>query len=231
MKHKKSTLTGKLITMNSPDLQPINAPTAMKIVEAASHLFMQRGYKAVSISDIIKAADVTKPTLYYYFADKEELFVQMGLRVTAEMGARMHAAAAAPGGIAGRLRAVAEVLMANRDTDMRMMRHEMFEHLGPAQRSRLSRAFFLHIFSPIVQVMEDGISAGYLTRYPPVSLAKMFMGMAEAFQEFAPATGERWDSQHTTMFGDTVLNTADLVDLFLNGVGNAARPQEGEAAT
>ncbi|NTU80740.1 MAG: TetR/AcrR family transcriptional regulator [Chloroflexales bacterium] len=209
--------------MDAPDLQPISAPTAVKIVEAASYLFMQRGYKAVSITDIIKAADVTKPTLYYYFADKEELFVQMGLRVTAAMGERMRAATTTPGGIVERLRAVAEVLMSNRDTDMRMMRHEMFEHLGQAQRSRLSRAFFLHIFSPIVRVMEDGITDGDLTRYPPITLAKMFMGMAESFQEFAPRNVEGQESQHTMMFGDTALNTADLVDLFLHGVSGAAR--------
>ncbi|MFQ3664154.1 MAG: helix-turn-helix domain-containing protein, partial [Chloroflexaceae bacterium] len=47
-----------------PDLEPISSPTAVKIVDAASHLFLQRGYKAVSINDIIRAADVTKPTLY-----------------------------------------------------------------------------------------------------------------------------------------------------------------------
>ncbi|MEI8166229.1 MAG: TetR/AcrR family transcriptional regulator [Chloroflexales bacterium] len=209
--------------MDAPELQPISAPTAMKIVEAASYLFMQRGYKAVAITDIIKAAEVTKPTLYYYFADKEELFVQTGLRVTAAMGERMRAAAATPGGIAARLQAIAEVLMADRDTDMRMMRHEMFEHLGQPQRARLSRAFFLHIFSPIVQVMEDGITSGELARYAPVTLAKMFMGMAESFQEFAPRRVAGQAAQHSTMFGDAALSTADLVDLFLNGVSGAAK--------
>ena len=207
--------------INSEDLQPISAPTAVKIVDAAGHLFMQRGYKAVSISDIIKAAEITKPTLYYYFADKEELFVQMGLRVMAEMGERMRAATATQGSSEERLRALAAVLMADTGTDMRMMRHEMFEHLGPSQRSRLARAFFLHLFSPVIRVMEDAVQDGELGRYPPVTLAKMFMGMAESFQEFGPRGVTSTNPHHEAMFGPSDLDIAALVDLFLHGVGRS----------
>ncbi|MFV9504389.1 MAG: TetR/AcrR family transcriptional regulator [Oscillochloridaceae bacterium umkhey_bin13] len=200
------------------DLQPISAPTALKIIDAAGGLFMQRGYTAVSITDIIKAAEVTKPTLYYYFADKEELFVQMGLRVTNEMGARLREALASANDTPTQLRAVAAVLMANAEADMRMMRHEMAEHLAPAQRARLGRVFYLQIFSPILHLMEEGIASGALGRYPPITLAKMFMAMAESFLEFAPRHNQPWDSQRQGMFGPSDLDPTTLVDLFLNGV-------------
>jgi AcrR family transcriptional regulator len=210
--------------MEEQKLQPISSPTAVKIVDAAGHLFMQKGYKAVSINDIIRAADVTKPTLYYYFADKEELFVQMGLRVTAEMGERLRAAAATPGDLAARLRALAAALMGDGDKDMRMMRHEMFEHLGPSQRSRLARAFFLHIFSPVLRVMEEGAQAGELAGYPPITLAKMFMAMAESFQEFGPRAITSNNPHHDEMFGSPDIDTAALINLFLYGVaGDALR--------
>jgi AcrR family transcriptional regulator len=208
--------------MELAELQPISAPTAVKIIDAAGHLFLQRGYKAVSINDIIKSAEVTKPTLYYYFADKEERFVQMGLRLLAEMGERLQAALLTPGGTPPRLRALAAVLMDDRDTDMRMMRHEMMAHLGPNQRARLGRAFFIHFFAPIVQVMEDGLASGALARYPAITLAKMFMGMAESFHEFAhqPANAANpAQAQHQAMFGPSDLDPQALVDLFLHGVG------------
>ncbi|PMP72740.1 MAG: TetR/AcrR family transcriptional regulator, partial [Chloroflexus aggregans] len=64
-----------------PDPRVVESPTALRIIDVATQLFMQRGYRAVSISDIIHTAGVTKPTLYYYFNDKEDLFVQMGLKV------------------------------------------------------------------------------------------------------------------------------------------------------
>lgn len=209
--------------MESNDLQPVSAPTAVKIMNAAGHLFLQRGYKAVSINDIIKAAEVTKPTLYYYFADKEELFVQMGLGVLADMGERLHRVLQVSASTAYRLEALADVLMDDRDTDMRLMRHEMLAHLGPSQRARLSRAFYLHMFAPIVHVMEQGLASGDLAYYPAVSLAKMFMGMAEAFQEFVHMPATASDARHDAFFGPSDLSSKVLVDLFLHGVSNVNR--------
>ncbi|MFQ3662103.1 MAG: TetR/AcrR family transcriptional regulator, partial [Chloroflexaceae bacterium] len=195
-----------------------SSPTAVKIVDAASHLFLQRGYKAVSINDIIRAADVTKPTLYYYFADKEELFVQMGLRVLQEMGARLTAAAATPGGTIARLRALAAVLMDDRDRDMRMMRHEMAEHLGPANRNRLARAFFTHLFTPILNVMEEGVANGTLGHFPPVTLTNLFLSMSEACQDFAgDSRMAAWAAGSGIPAQISPISPEEMVDLFLYG--------------
>lgn len=207
--------------MQQNELQPISSATGLRILDAASALFMQRGYKAVSINDIIRAAEVTKPTLYYHFADKEELFAQMGLRVLAEMGERLRAAAGQPGDTAARLRAVAEVLMADRDTDMRLMRHEMFEHLGPAHRRRLAHGFFGQLFAPIAGVMERGLADGELAGHGATTLAQIFMGMAEAFLEFTPRGTEGWSSADAPPYRGAALTPALLVDLFLNGAGAA----------
>lgn len=204
--------------MTLEELQPISSPTAMKIVDAAGHLFLQRGYKAVSINDIIRAAEVTKPTLYYYFADKEELFVQMGLRVLAEMGERLRGAIDTPGGLAARLHAVAAVVMADSTTDMRMMRHEMFEHLGPTQRRRLAMAFFTQLYNPIVALMERGLADGELARYDASTLTQMFLGMAESFQEFTPGSPYSHSDVGAEFYAGPTLTPAILVDLFLNGV-------------
>jgi AcrR family transcriptional regulator len=208
--------------MEDETLQPISAPTAIKIVRAATHLFMQRGYTAVSISDIIKAAEVTKPTLYYYFADKEELFVQMGLSVLATMGAQLRDAASGASGAAGRLTAMAQVFLAERDGDMRMMRHEMFEHVGPAQRERLSRAFYLSLFAPVYQVMVDGLAAGELSRYPAQILTAMFLGMSESFREFAAQSHTPPAGQADGPFSRVSLDAHTMVDLFLHGVAPAS---------
>lgn len=204
--------------MTHDELQPLSSPTAVKIVDAAGLLFMQRGYKAVSINDIIRTAEVTKPTLYYYFADKEELFVQMGLRVLAEMGDRLRAAAEAAGDTAERLRRVATVLMADRGTDMRMMRHEMFEHLGPGNRKRLAVAFFALLYHPIVALMERGLADGDLGRYDASTLTQMFLGMAESFQEFSAGSPHATHDEAPAFYRGPALTPAILVDLFLHGV-------------
>lgn len=201
------------------ELEPINSPTAVKIVDAAGQLFMQRGYKAVSINDIIRAADVTKPTLYYYFADKEELFVQMGLRVLQEMGARLEAATAIAGDTTARLQALAVVLMDGQDRDMRMMRHEMLEHLGPANRDRLARAFFRHLFRPVLQVMEQGVAEGVLGHYPPVTLTNLFLSVGEACREVTiDSRMTAWAAESGIAMNASPLSAGQMVDLFLHGV-------------
>ncbi|MGA3108772.1 MAG: helix-turn-helix domain-containing protein, partial [Candidatus Bathyarchaeia archaeon] len=45
-----------------------------RILEVAKELFTQRGFSNVAMREICKAADVTPPTVYYYFKNKEALF-------------------------------------------------------------------------------------------------------------------------------------------------------------
>ena len=46
-----------------------------EIVAAASSLFLSEGYDGASMGKIAAAAGLTPNTLYWYFADKDELFV------------------------------------------------------------------------------------------------------------------------------------------------------------
>ena len=45
-----------------------------EILEAATRLFAEQGYPKTSIRQVVEACGCTKPALYYYFANKEELF-------------------------------------------------------------------------------------------------------------------------------------------------------------
>ncbi|MEW6258932.1 MAG: TetR/AcrR family transcriptional regulator [Thermodesulfobacteriota bacterium] len=47
------------------------------ILDAAARLFSQKGYAGTSIREIVEAAGITKPTLYYYFRNKEELYIEL----------------------------------------------------------------------------------------------------------------------------------------------------------
>jgi AcrR family transcriptional regulator len=185
-------------------------PTAVKIISTAKRLFMQRGYRAVSVNDIVQAAEITKPTLYYHFADKEELFVQMSLHMLADMHAQLDLALEGLGATAERLRALAEVMTTATDGDTRMMRHEMREHLSPAQRDRIAHAFLGHIFEPVARVMEQGLAAGDLAGRSPFELAWMFLGLVEGFHQ-EPESPE-------TAFTAAHFSTETLIDMFLYGV-------------
>ena len=53
---------------------PESAGAKERLTEAAIRLFCQRGFEGTSIREIVEAAEVTKPSLYYYFRNKEGLF-------------------------------------------------------------------------------------------------------------------------------------------------------------
>jgi AcrR family transcriptional regulator len=48
-------------------------PMAQRILDAAVRLFAQKGFAATSTREVVEAARVTKPMLYYYFDSKEGL--------------------------------------------------------------------------------------------------------------------------------------------------------------
>jgi AcrR family transcriptional regulator len=51
--------------------------TKKKIAEAARGLFVQKGYKATSIEDIVKATGCSAGNIYYHFKSKEGLFLHL----------------------------------------------------------------------------------------------------------------------------------------------------------
>lgn len=45
--------------------------TRTQVLKAAARLFAERGFDAISVREIVEAAGVTKPALYYHFGSKE----------------------------------------------------------------------------------------------------------------------------------------------------------------
>jgi len=48
-----------------------------RLLGAALTLFNDKGYAAASVREIVEAAGVTKPVLYYYFGNKEGLYLEL----------------------------------------------------------------------------------------------------------------------------------------------------------
>lgn len=48
--------------------------TKQDILDCALSLFSEKGYDAVGVAELVAAANITKPTLYYYFGSKEGVF-------------------------------------------------------------------------------------------------------------------------------------------------------------
>ncbi|MBL8632308.1 MAG: TetR/AcrR family transcriptional regulator [Myxococcales bacterium] len=74
-------------------LDPRRAATRTRIVEEATRLFSQYGFRLTSVDAIAAAAGCAKPTLYAHFPDKDALFLAVCEHVLSGILARAEAAA------------------------------------------------------------------------------------------------------------------------------------------
>jgi AcrR family transcriptional regulator len=67
----------------------VSTPIAEGILQAAVGLFARKGFEATSTREIVEAAGVTKPMLYYYFKSKEGLCEAVLTRFLSQFYARL----------------------------------------------------------------------------------------------------------------------------------------------
>jgi len=58
-------------------MEPENESVRHRLLAAATDLFTQKGYAATTVREIVGAAGVTKPVLYYYFRNKEGIYLEL----------------------------------------------------------------------------------------------------------------------------------------------------------
>lgn len=63
--------------MTEPLQGPKEGSARERIRDAAIQLFLEKGYEGVSVDQIARASDVSKPTIYAHFDGKEDLFVSL----------------------------------------------------------------------------------------------------------------------------------------------------------
>jgi AcrR family transcriptional regulator len=83
------------------------------ILAACDRLFYGEGLRAVSVSDVAAAANVTKPTVYYHFASKDEMIEAWLTQRTAKARADTQAITGTPKERLARAFAVLELQVAH----------------------------------------------------------------------------------------------------------------------
>jgi len=90
-----------------------------EIIDAALHLFSERGFAATKLEDVATAAGIGKGTIYLYFPTKEHLFRAVVRQAVLPNVDAIAAMAADPGlSAAAILRAIAERFLQLLDTDL-----------------------------------------------------------------------------------------------------------------
>jgi AcrR family transcriptional regulator len=193
-----------------------------EILEAAAGVFARRGYAAATLAELAQASGYAPPSLYRYFASKEEIFRSLVELMKADLRATFDAAVRAAEPLTGRLETLlaAQIGLARR-------RRDIFALLLATPPGALGGAHPVHELRAGATLYEK-LMADWLRRHaragelrcPPDLAARAMAAAAQAFHH-AFITGP-----------DTGLEPAaeahQVVDLVLHGI--AATPAPGPAA-
>lgn len=194
-----------------PGRQPVELGSAedtrRAIFQHAMRLINERGYDAVSMSDIAQAAGLTKATLYYHFPSKADLLTSGALDMLSRV---QHDIERIINDDTLSVRQRLERLAIERQsrplaaTYNAAMMDAAMRQLSEAQRSRLREAF-ARLNESLLRLVREGIARGELRTVDPEIIALAF----------------RWlftEPRRPSHGGDHVANIRAMLDVFFHGV-------------
>lgn len=167
-----------------------------EILASATHLFAERGYRAVTIDDIAANLGYTKSVVYYYFKSKNEILWQIVTRIfdgfLQKIVAQKEKGLPPDQTLALMVRQHALNVMENPEWTSIFNREE--PELEPAQRRQV-RKMKREYDMVLEQVYEAGVAAGLFRDIPPHVAVGGAMGMCNWlyvwFDEKGPLSAEQ----------------------------------------
>lgn len=192
--------------------------TAARLLDCALTVFAEKGYAAATTDDIIRAAGVTKPSLYHHHQSKEALFRTLVGGIYEASERAWEEAIASNKTCAGKLRGMIRVAFEGSARDPRMPRVMLQTHYGPpiAELRAFMETHTARRFAQVVGVMERGLAAGELRGGDAPALALVFCCLMD---QHINALARRPNAAALL----TLARADAVVDAFLHGCGSAKR--------
>ncbi|HQT94353.1 MAG: hypothetical protein B7Z68_04180 [Acidobacteria bacterium 21-70-11] len=152
-----------------------------RLMTAAIALFARKGYSATSVREIVAAAGVTKPVLYYHFGSKEGIFLAMMGEALAEFEATATAAMNAGGPAAERIARFLDGTFALVLEHLDAMRVLDAIYYGPPQGAPFFDFEAIHerFIGMLTTMVRDGMAAGEFRPGDPEDVAWALAGPFE----------------------------------------------------
>jgi TetR/AcrR family transcriptional regulator len=135
-----------------------------RLLLAATRLFARTGYAATSVREIVEAAGVTKPVLYYYFQSKEGLYLAILEETTRIMDLTIAEAVAVGGSACARIEGLLErmVVLVRVHIDTVRLVYSVF--YGPPQGAPPFdfEAFHHRLVGAVRRLVVEGMANGEL---------------------------------------------------------------------
>jgi AcrR family transcriptional regulator len=188
--------------------------TQETILDAATRLFHRYGYRKMTMCDVAEEARLSRPTVYLYFANKEELALGVIDRLHRDLNLELEAIAASAGEPAERLRRmlIGRVLFIyDRVPHDSQSLNDLFSTIRPTLLERRDRWLAVE-GEHFAQVLREGEAQGGISVTDPKATAHALMLATNSLLPFYLSP------QELGVRSDLEARAAALADLLLHGV-------------
>jgi len=151
-----------------------------RLLREAADLFNRKGYAATSVGEIVAAAGVTKPVLYYHFESKEGLYLRLMEEGLGSFRAAVEAALRRDKGtVAARIRRLCETIVGHALENLSIVRLTRGIHHAPPQGAPAFDVceFPRTIQATLLQLVEEGVRTGEFAAVAPADLVWVITGL------------------------------------------------------
>jgi AcrR family transcriptional regulator len=180
-----------------------------QLLEAATHLFKEKGYHSTSMQELADAVGMQKGSLYYYIEGKEDLLNRLMERATSFMAAQIDEIYASDLPPARKLRWALETHAVNMMEHLDLVAVYLHEYRNlPPERLAEALAIRKHYEQVLMQILEDGIASG---EFRAVNVKMAVFGMLGMLN-----WTHQWFTPDGSLSSTEVATT--LTDLALRGI-------------
>lgn len=147
-------MSGSGLTSKSSDIA-----ARERLLVAATELFSRKGYSATTTREIVAAAGVTKPVLYYYFRNKEGLYLELMRQATNKFEVMLRNSYTEPGSPAKRILSLCDQVYALFVEHIEIVRLMYSLYYGPHQGAPFFDfdSFQLKLQEAVKQLVKKGV--------------------------------------------------------------------------
>jgi len=137
-----------------------------RLMSAATELFSRKGYSATTTREIVAAAGVTKPVLYYYFQNKEGIYLELMQKATTEFKEILNASRTGSGSPKKRVLHLCDQVLALFMRRIEAARLMYSIYYGPPQGAPFIDFDALHLQfqNTLIDLVNKGIETGEVRR-------------------------------------------------------------------
>lgn len=164
-----------------------NGSVRERLLHAAIDWFSTRGYAATSIREIVEAAGVTKPALYYHFESKEGIYRAILDAVADTLEATLAGSLGGPGTVRERVERLFLAMYTIFEREKPAVRFLNSVFWGPKQGAptfdfrTVNRTFM----SALEKLVAEGIASGELRRVDPGDVSRILAAVLSHSMDLA----------------------------------------------